>query len=210
MRDSGPSYALFLFPTVMVIIGVLESADILLPLFLWWYACLICGSANLLIGFSRATSDERNRAQWVVAGFCLAVGCWMVSLASGLLAMGCSMTEWLCSGFRAAASLNLLAAPLLVICLWIALFYKGEVDSGRVVNRSIVYGLLIIILIMAFGVMEHVLSGLLAVVLPHGGSESIAVAACAGVVHPLKRMCEHAAEYMTEYLNDVIRQLAKR
>jgi hypothetical protein len=161
----------------------------------WSAACGLVGLANFGLGFAHGTPDDRRRARWMAAGFVTATLAVLAGWAADLLAWvrcGGERTDWLCGVFAALSRAPALALPLLVACLGISVFYKGEIDSRVVIRGASVYGLVAVLLAVGFGILEHLLSEWLGGALPHGGPKAVAAGACALAMHPVRHGCERA------------------
>ena len=114
------------------------------------------GALNLRTGYVSSAESERKKLLWIVAG-CVVGTCMILAAFAGPLVSDLPGLDWL--GFLA---LLLPFAPLvLVLCLGIAIFYKGEIHPALVIKRATVYGVLGVLLIAMLAAAEGLLSEVL-------------------------------------------------
>lgn len=116
---------------------------------------MIIGALNLRAGYLSSVASERKKILWVVAG-CV-IGTCMVLI--GLLTL--FLPELPGRVDIGLAALLLLAPVVLVVCLGVSVFYKGEIHPALVINRATVYGVLGIFMIALFSTAESLLSEVL-------------------------------------------------
>ena len=119
------------------------SAYVVAPL-----ALIALGVLNLFSGLATSTGDDRRRSLWVFVGFSIAM--WMVFL-------GIPLALWL-TGW--SIPFVLLAPAVIVACLAVAIFYRGDLDPALIIRRSTVYGLLAVLFVVVLAVGESLASDL--------------------------------------------------
>ena len=110
------------------------------------------GVLNLYRGLRTATERDRARSLWVFAGFFSAF--WMITIGSTLNFLGDlpdPVTVW-------QVPLVLFAPLVIVVCLTVAVFYRGDLDPALVIRRSTVYGALGVLFVGLFAVAENLVS----------------------------------------------------
>ena len=114
------------------------------------------GASNLRTSYVAADEDERKKILWVVVG-CVGGTAMVLASAFGALVGAVPHLDWL-----EILVLLLPFAPLvLVLCLAIAVFYKGTIHPALVIKRTTVYGALGVLLLAATSAAESLLSEVL-------------------------------------------------
>ena len=144
---------------------------------------MVFGVLNLFLGLRTATGMDRRRSLWVFAGF--AVALWMVLVAVTLLFIGDlpdAVSIW-------GVPLFLFAPLVIVTCLFVAVFYRGDIDPALVIKRSTVYGTLGVAFVVLFAVAESLVSDLLVdrLGLPDAAGGALLGGLAAAVVIPFRR-----------------------
>ena len=142
------------------------------------------GAMNLRAGYVTSIESERKKILWVVSG-CVGGTCMILAAFASLLVPKVPVLEW-----TSYFLLLLPFAPLvLVTCLGIAVFYKGEIHPALVIKRATVYGILGVFLIAMFSAAESLLSEVLENALGFSNLASAALlgALIAVLLIPLRR-----------------------
>ncbi len=145
-------------------------------------AMIVFGVLNLFLGLRTAAGADRRRSLWVFAGF--AVALWMILVAWPLLFL-----DDLPDAVSVLGVPLVLFAPLvIVVCLSVAVFYRGDIDPALVIRRSTVYGALGVAFLILFAVAESLVSDLLAdrLDLPDAAGGALLGAFAALVVLPFR------------------------
>ena len=132
---------------------------VLIGLLLLWIGLpllgMIIGALNLRAGYLSSVASERKRILWVVAGCVISTCMVLLGLLTPFLP---ELPGRVDIGFPA---LLLLAPLVLVVCLGVSVFYKGEIHPALVINRATVYGVLGIFMVALFSTAESLLSEVL-------------------------------------------------
>ena len=132
--------------------------------------------AALVVRFRRSTGGERQQIKWFAYGA-------MIGIPLGLPA---EVSFW-------GPILELMQPPLMFAGLGIGMFRYRLYDIDRLLNRTLVYGLLTLSLAAAYAAGVLLLGGLVS-----GGSSSLVVAAVtlavAAVFQPLRRAIQRAVD----------------
>ena len=143
---------------------------------------IVFGVLNLYLGLRTATRADRRRSLWVFAGF--AVALWMILVAWPLLFLDDlpdAVSVW-------GVPLVLFAPLVIVVCLSVAVFYRGDIDPALVIRRSTVYGALGVAFVILFAVSESLVSDLLVdrLGLPDAAGGALLGGLAAAVVLPFR------------------------
>ena len=148
------------------------------------------GVANLYRGARSATGRERKRTLWVFAGFCSAF--WMVTIGIAAFFLQDLLPE---PAFLLLAQV-LLAPLVIVVCLAVAVFYRGDLDPVLVIRRGTVYGalgvLFVGVLAMAEGMVSETLVDRFGI--PSLVGDALLAAAVALLMIPAKRVLARSME----------------
>ena len=119
--------------------------------------CMIAlGVLNLFSSLVTSTGHDRRRGLWVFVGFSIAM--WMVFLAIPLAFIDEeTLPVWL-TGW--SVPFVLLAPAVIVACLAVAIFYRGDLDPALIIRRSTVYGLMAVLFVVLLAVGESLVSDL--------------------------------------------------
>jgi hypothetical protein len=124
----------------------LEGVDLVGPLFAAYYVILLLAAASLLVRFRRARGEERQQLKWVVFG--------------GVLFPVSFLVEELHNPTLNAVS-DLLAVVAFCGAITIAILKYRLYDIDRIINRTLVYGLLTAVLGLGYAVSVLLLGQLL-------------------------------------------------
>jgi MFS family permease len=160
--------------TAVVHVGLAISHGMFVVLVVTAFAAVV----SLVVRLRRAGSVERQQVKW----FAYAA---VVSVVVGAVGALVPALTWL----------EVLAIPCVIAGLTMAMFRHRLYDIDRIINRTLVYGLLTVVLGLGYigGVLlgRQVLGGLT-------GTSSLAVAgstlAVAGLFQPLRRRIQHAVD----------------
>lgn len=150
------------------------------------------GVLNLLSGLLTSTGDERRRSMWIFAGFSTAL--WMVLVSIPLAFVGGeTLPEWL----TALAFPGIFLAPAVIVaCLAVAIFYRGDLDPALMVRRSTVYGLSAVAFVGLYAAGESLLSDFLVgrLGLPGPTGSALIAGLSTMLVLPLRRRLRGAVD----------------
>lgn len=152
------------------------------------------GVLNLLSGLLTSTGAERRRSLWIFAGFSMAL--WMVMVSIPLAFFGDeALPDWL----TALAIPGIFLAPaVIVVCLAVAIFYRGDLDPALMIRRSTVYGLLAIAFVGLYAAGESLLSDFLVerLGLPPATGGALIAGVTTVVVIPLRQRLRRVVDRM--------------
>jgi len=137
-------------PSVLLGMAALGILYIGLPLL-----GMTAGALNLRTGYASSNEAERKKILWVVVG-CVIGTCLILGAVAGLVVVdsGVPVLEWV--------SIFLWLWPfsplVLVLCLAMAVFYRGAIHPALVIRRATVYGMLGVLLVVGFSAAESLLS----------------------------------------------------
>jgi hypothetical protein len=165
----------------------------------WWtLVCSFAALGNLLVAYVHADAADRARIRWVLLGIFLSCTA-MVGLI--VYAMGCGLEAWQCTNSARVLLWGVNAPPtLLVCCMSIAVFYRGDIDSALALRRSVTYVMVGLVLMVVFSGVEILLDHALAEVAVPDVSKWIAGSISVLVINPTKHACEKAVYRVGEVL----------
>ena len=110
---------------------------------------MMVGALNLRAGYVSSVESERKKILWVVAG-CVVGTCMILVALAGLFV------------YPIVLLVILPLAPLvLVLCLGVAVFYRGAIHPALIIKRATVYGILGVLLVAMFSAAESLLAAVL-------------------------------------------------
>jgi hypothetical protein len=148
------------------------------------------GVVNLCRGARSANGRERRRTLWVFAGFSSAF--WMVTISIAAFFLQDVLPE---PAFLLLAQV-LLAPLVIVVCLAVAVFYRGDLDPVLVLRRGAVYGAIGVLFVAVLAVAESLASDALVerLGIPSLMGDALLAAAVALLMVPAKRVLAQSME----------------
>jgi len=159
-------------------------ALVVFSLLTWMLLGVVATIRNFALGLKVSGRGDQRRALWSVAGMVAAGTTVLLSAALWILDLVDVMpefpNEWLLD--------PVLVAPLLIVLgLYLAIFYEGFLDPRLVIRRSTIAGVLAVVVVALFALVDEAFSRALAAVAPAAGGVGswVAVAVTALAVAPL-------------------------
>jgi N-terminal 7TM region of histidine kinase len=155
----------------------LEGTDLGGPLFAAWYLILLLALVSLLLRFRRARGEQRQQRKWVMLGGALfPISFFIEDLGNPTL----------------NAVVDLLAITAFCGAIGVAILKYRLYDIDRIINRTLVYGLLSVLLGLGYAAVVLGLGRLL----PQGSSLAVAGAtlAVAALFQPARRRIQRVVD----------------
>jgi len=181
-----------------LLMGFMRTERLPELLMLGWIAlAMLDGIRYLRTNLRSASAAERQRVVWVYVGLVASAGLALLwgAILVGEAAVGCAGASpgLFCRAVAIQDWFLPLPLPVLTLMLALAVFYSGAIDSALVLRRTTIAGATAVIVVFAFGIVEHFLSGIFQARLPAGSATVLAAGTMALLLHPIQGVCERGA-----------------
>lgn len=157
----------------------------------WTLVCSLAATVNFAASYAAADDAGKRRIDWLLAGIFLSSA---LMLAIIVYAGVCSIPGLRCNAPTTVVRWGVFApAGALVVCMLVAVFYRGAIDSRLALRRSVTYVLVGLVVTLVFTGAEILLDHVLSSVSGPDVSKWVAASITFLIINPTKHACEKIA-----------------